>query len=1103
MPLENDEGDSQLTGSTFSGNPSTVGGVYYGSGNVGALPAYVKAFQVDPSGSLYITTSGSLPVSIQGAINVSTATTGSAGLAVGNAPYAPLYVSQQGQIGVDNFPAVQAISGNVGAVIQNWPAVIGVSGSTALRVWDGGVNGVSASAQLPVFSTGPVGVTASVTLPVAQQGQVSVNNFPATQNVSGTVTAIIGNWPATLGVTASATLPVQGVVGGVPLQIWSEGNIGVSGTFTLGSQVSVNNFPATQNVSGSVFVSTTGSLPVTGSVFATPPADVVTAGTLASGQTAVIPLIYGWSSISWEILGNFTGTIFFEKSLNGTSWFTASLYDSSASNAVNFTTTNGEYYGSVGSTEFQRLRAGSPFTGTANWTAARSAGVKGVGIIDALPAGTNLIGAVNVTTTGSAGIGVGNAPYDPLWVTTTGSLPVTIAAGQVVAQLQGYSYSSYSPDPSSYPTTNQTPITIDAVGRLETHSTTTSDEGSFRDDFTGTSLPVALAGTVTFTNGSITVTGTGTAFTTALIVGDWIKKTADAETLYAQVAAINSDTQLTLTNGYTGTTATTTGVVSHWQTVTAATGGSITAAASIASLTVGTTTGQSTYITRVGDYLPYTLSVYCAVSQRIANQTAFVGFRDQFASPNFRCEVQFTGTSNTTVQFVVSGGPLAGDTYTSPAITIPNGGTTAGYHLYKLDLSGNQASFSIDGISIPLATNNVHLPGPYAGLNIYAGITNTGTPASATTLTIDSIYFYNTDRVQIDDDFGVEPLSTFVADYNTAGTLGALNATVQMPINGASSAYALIGGVFVGTVQFQASIDGVTYVPVSAVQGGPANAYTTAGFTTTGGCRFALPAAFKFLQAKMTAYTSGTATVVINASAGTANTETIQFNAANLLASVGGLGAAAAATVGNPVLVAGSDGTNAQTLRTGPVANSIQSLQIQNAENERPTYAVDLSNYGPLAGAPTDVFTIYGSATKTIRVTRVTITLTATTAVTVPIQLIKRSTTNTGGTAGVAVATPYDSNNAAATATATAYTGNPTALGTVVGTAVRAARYFAEITATVSTSPAQMIDWEFGLNNCQPIVLRGTTQGLCVNLGGTTIAGGRIDVTIEWTEDSN
>lgn len=317
----------------------------------------------------------------------------------------------------------------------------------------------------------------------------------------------------------------------------------------------------------------------------------------------------------------------------------------------------------------------------------------------------------------------------------------------------GIGSSGYSPDPSSILTVPVQP-TKDASGRAETHSTVTADEGSFRDDFVGAALTAALTGTVNFTNGSTAITGTGTAFTTETAAGMWIKKVTDGEANFVQIDSVQSDTALTLSTPYAGTTASVSGHDSNWSTVTA-TGGSITVATSAVSLASGTTNGQSSYIQRNGDYLPYTFLSYLSVSQRIANQTARIGFRDNWASPTKRAEVEFTGTVNTTVNFVTAFGSAAADTQTT-AVTLPNGGTTATTRAYKIDLSGNQATLSIDGIVV--ATHNQHIPGPYDNLNIFAGITNTGVAGSSTTVAVDSLYFYNNDRVQVDNDFAGEPL---------------------------------------------------------------------------------------------------------------------------------------------------------------------------------------------------------------------------------------------------------------------------------------------------------------------------------------------------------
>jgi len=74
----------------------------------------------------------------------------------------------------------------------------------------------------------------------------------------------------------------------------------------------------------------------------------------------------------------------------------------------------------------------------------------------------------------------------------------------------------------------------------------------------------ALAGTVALTNGSATVTGTGTAFTTALKAGEWLVFASDPTAALYQVSAITSDTSLTLATKFAGaTTASTSATLSN------------------------------------------------------------------------------------------------------------------------------------------------------------------------------------------------------------------------------------------------------------------------------------------------------------------------------------------------------------------------------------------------------------------------------------------------------------------------------------------------------------------------------------------------------------
>lgn len=147
-----------------------------------------------------------------------------------------------------------------------------------------------------------------------------------------------------------------------------------------------------------------------------------------------------------------------------------------------------------------------------------------------------------------------------------------------------------------------------------------------------------------------------------------------------------------------------------------------------------------------------------------------------------------------------------------------------------------------------------------------------------------------------------------------------------------------------------------------------------------------------------------------------------------------------------------------------------------------------------VAALATDIFLLTGSVSKTLRVRQIIVSGIATAAGAYALQLIKRSTANTGGTLTLPTAVPLDSSFAAGAVTA-AYTANPGALGTAVGT--MSVRRLLVSTSLAATTPFPVVfDFE-----SFPIVLRGTAQSLCVNLNGVTMAGGNLDIELLWTEE--
>lgn len=150
------------------------------------------------------------------------------------------------------------------------------------------------------------------------------------------------------------------------------------------------------------------------------------------------------------------------------------------------------------------------------------------------------------------------------------------------------------------------------------------------------------------------------------------------------------------------------------------------------------------------------------------------------------------------------------------------------------------------------------------------------------------------------------------------------------------------------------------------------------------------------------------------------------------------------------------------------------------------------------ATTPTDIFTLYGSGTKTVKILRIGVSGTENTAAIRDILLIKRSATNTGGTSTSVTRVPMDSNDAAATATVLSYSANPTALGAAVGT-IRVAKM--DIPATNLTGTADRIEWIFGTRPGKALVLRGTSEGIAINLNSATASTNSFNIDIEWTEE--
>lgn len=332
--------------------------------------------------------------------------------------------------------------------------------------------------------------------------------------------------------------------------------------------------------------------------------------------------------------------------------------------------------------------------------------------------------------------------------------PVEIGseANPLTANAIAVTTSSYYNDPSNY-IDGTAQLQMDSSGNLRVRGAVTTEEGGARFDFSGSSLFTTIAGTVTFTNGSPIITGSGTAFT-ELKNRLYIKKTSDANSLALSIESIDSDTQITLSANYAGTTGTTTADIADFLVNTG--GGSISVANSLVSVASGTANGNNVYILKEGDYLPYSIRFnLSSISQRIANQTITIGLVDQWPNPNSGVYVQFTGVSASTVTFSSRSSSGAGDTQTTTVTRSTINTATAAD--FQIDVSNGQATLLINNIVV--ATHKTHLPDPYQILSFVAAITNSAV-VTATTFTLDYVLLYNTNQVEVTSAFLGEPLKS-------------------------------------------------------------------------------------------------------------------------------------------------------------------------------------------------------------------------------------------------------------------------------------------------------------------------------------------------------
>ena len=190
--------------------------------------------------------------------------------------------------------------------------------------------------------------------------------------------------------------------------------------------------------------------------------------------------------------------------------------------------------------------------------------------------------------------------------------------------------------------------------------------------------------------------------------------------------------------------------------------------------------------------------------------------------------------------------------------------------------------------------------------------------------------------------------------------------------------------------------------------------------------------------------------------------------------------------------------------------NTVPQLGLTTGYLPKTTYSSAFFGLVPPASA-TDVLCIAASATKTVRIDRLVIGGSGT-AVSLPIQVVRRASLDTGGTIGTTTANPGITTqiasrdtglatNLSASATLVSYTAVPV-INDTAPVYLDSAMLGVVATTVGTPTPMTVFDWSRDIENLVqvPSLAKGTAQQICVNFGAVSTTSS-LNGAITWTEE--
>jgi hypothetical protein len=291
------------------------------------------------------------------------------------------------------------------------------------------------------------------------------------------------------------------------------------------------------------------------------------------------------------------------------------------------------------------------------------------------------------------------------------------------------------------------------------------------------------------------------------------------------------------------------------------------------------------------------------------------------------------------------------------------------------------------------------------------------------------------------------------------------NGTV-MTVTGYATALLSVQGTFGATVNFEASSDGTTFVPILGNQVGASSIATST--TSTGDWQFNI-AGYQQIRARVSGYASGNVTVN--------GFETVMHPPVGIV------------SISNTV-------SNNIAQVNGSTVGQTNGLPAMPVVQTKATYMACSSVYA-IPATPTDMVVFTGSGSKKVKVLRVRLNCYQTTAAVEQFFLNKHSAADSGGTFFSETAIPLDSNDASATATLVHYSANPTGI-TSLG-AITQPKLGVQTSATNFPAWTTLFDCnQFG----KPIVLNSASEQVALNFNGAALPSGmQVQLEVLWTEE--